>query len=114
MILTKEYAYTSDDQVEVLFREYNIHYRYCVISLIYILYIRVDLCFTVHKLEKFSTNPGKLNFGGLVHLLKYIGDNKKLGLKYYANIDDVPISDLLVQANIKTENQFMVFSDSIW
>ena len=30
MIFTKEYFSTSDEQVEKLTREYNIHYRYCI------------------------------------------------------------------------------------
>ena len=33
-------------------------------------------------------------------------------LKYYADMKDTPLSDLLRQASIKTENQFMAFSDS--
>ena len=57
MIFTKEYVSTSDDQVEKLTREYNIHYRACIGSLIYLLYKRVDLSFAVNKLEKFSANP---------------------------------------------------------
>ena len=47
---------------------------------IYILSKIVDLSFSVHKLAKFSSNPGKLHFEGLVHLLIYIRDNKTLGL----------------------------------
>ena len=35
-------------------------------------------------------------------------------MKYYANINDTPVSDLLRQASIKTENQFMFFSYSSW
>ena len=27
---------------------------------------------------------------------------------------DLPLSDLLIQASIKTENQLIAFSDSIW
>ena len=50
----------------------------------------------------------------MVHLLRYIRDNNKLGLKYYANIDNSYISDLFTQARIKTENQLIMFSDSIW
>ena len=53
MIFTKEDASTSDEQVEVIYRYYNIHYRYCVGSLIYLLYTRVDFCFSAHKLEIF-------------------------------------------------------------
>ena len=37
-----------------------------------------------------------------------------MGLKYYDNINDAPVSDLLRQASIKTENQLMAFSDSSW
>ena len=113
-IFTKEYVSTSDEQVEKLTREYNIHYRACTGSLIYLSSTRVDLSFAVHKLAKFSENPGKVNFEGLMHLLRYIGDNKTLGLKYYAALNDAPVTDILRQANIKTKNHLMAFSDSIW
>ena len=35
-------------------------------------------------------------------------------LKYYADINDAPLSDLLRQASIKTKNHLMDFSDSSW
>ena len=35
-------------------------------------------------------------------------------MKYHANIKDAPVSDLLRQSSIKTENHFMYFSDSSW
>ena len=60
MIFTKEDVSTSDEQIERLTREYNIHYRACIGSLIYLLSTRVDLSFVVHKLAKFSANPGKV------------------------------------------------------
>ena len=44
----------------------------------------------------------------------YIRDNKTLGLKYYADFNDVPVTDLLRQANSKTKNHLMDFSDSSW
>ena len=81
MIFTKEEVSTSDEKIETLTREYNIHYRSCIGYLIYLLSTRVDLSFAVHKLAKFSANPGKVNFEGSVHLLRYIRDNKTLGLK---------------------------------
>ena len=43
MIFTKEDVSTSDELVEKLNREYNIHYRACIVSLIYLLSTRVDL-----------------------------------------------------------------------
>ena len=88
IIFTKEDVSTSDEKVERLTREYNIHYRDCIGSLIYLLSTRVDLSFAVHKLEKFSANPGKVHFAGLVHLMGYIRDNKTLGLKYYTDLID--------------------------
>ena len=113
-IFTKEDVSTSDEQIEKLTREYNIHYRACIVSLIYLLSTRVDLSFAVHKLEKFSANPGKVHFEVLVHLLRYIRDNKTLGLKYYADLNDAPVTDILRQTNIKTKNHLMDFSDSSW
>ena len=35
-------------------------------------------------------------------------------LKYYSNQNEAPLSDLLRQANINTDNQLMAFSDSSW
>ena len=81
MIFTKEDVSTSDEQVDKLTREYNIHYRACIGLLIYILSTRVDLSFAVHKLAKFSANPGTVHFEGLIHLLRYIRDNKTLLLQ---------------------------------
>ena len=51
---------------------------------------------------------------GLVHLLRYIRDNNTLGLKYYADIKYAPLSELLKQDNIKTDNHLMDFSNSSW
>ena len=72
------------------------------------------MSFSVHKLEKFSANPGKVHFEGLIHLSRYIRDNKTLGLKYYADMKDVPVTNLLRKANIKTDNHLMNFSGSSW
>ena len=44
----------------------------------------------------------------------YIKENKTLGLKYYADMNDAPVSDLLIQASIITKNNLMDFSDSSW
>ena len=74
----------------------------------------MDLSFAVHKLANFSENPGKVHCEGLVHFFRYIRDNKTLGLKYYAGLNDAPVTDLLRQANPKTKNHFMDFSDSSW
>ena len=66
----------------------------------------------MHKLEKFSENPGKVHFEGLIHLFRYIRDNNTLGLNYYTDMHDAPVYGLLRQASIKTENHLMDFYDS--
>ena len=50
----------------------------------------------------------------MVHLLRYIRHNKNLGLKYYADMKDAPLSDLLRQDSIRTDNQLMDLSDFSW
>ena len=37
-----------------------------------------------------------------------------MGLKYYADMNDAIVTDLLRQASIKTENRFMDFFDYSW
>ena len=69
----------------------------------------MDFSFALHKLEKVLTNPGKVHFEVLVHLLRYIMDNKTLGLKYYADMNDALVTYLLRQASIQTENHLMAF-----
>ena len=41
-------------------------------------------------------------------------DNKTLGLKYYTDMNDTPVTDLLRQASIKIKNHLMDFSYSSW
>ena len=112
IILTKYDIYTSDEQVEKLTREFNIHYRACIGSLVYLLSTRVDLSFAVYKLAKFSSNPLKVHFEVFLHILIYIRDNKTLGMKYYADMNYAPVTYLLIQASIKTKNNLMYFSGS--
>ena len=74
----------------------------------------MELSYAVHKLAKLSANPGKVHFEGLIHFLRFIRDNKTLGLKYYAYLNDAPVTDQLRKANNKTKNHLLYFSDSSW
>ena len=56
------------------------------------------------KVGIFTSNPGKLHFEGLVHLLRYIRDNKNFVLRPNSNIEDAPIYDILINAIINTNN----------
>ena len=37
-----------------------------------------------------------------------------MGLKYYSDLNDAPVTDLLRQANINTKSHLIAFSDSSW
>ena len=65
------------------------------------------------NLANSSSNRGKLHFEGLVHLLRYLRDNKNLELRYFSEIEYAPLYEIFRQAIIKTENQLVVFSDYI-
>ena len=69
IIFNKADASTGDEQVEKLTGKFNIYYRACIGSLIYLFSTRVYLIFAVHKLAKFSSNLRKVHFEVLVHLL---------------------------------------------
>ena len=79
--------------------------------MIYIFSTRVDLCFEVHNMEKLTSHTSKVHPGGLVQLLRYIKDNKNLGLKYYSRIDDEHLYDLMRKPIINNEKQLIVFYD---
>ena len=81
MIFTKDDTPNSDEKVEKLTGEFNIHYRACIGELIYLFSTRVDLSFAVHNLEKFSANPGKLHSERLVYLLRYILVQYEFGIE---------------------------------
>ena len=70
--------------------------------------------FCSDQVSKVLSKPGKVHFEILVNTLRYIRKNKTLGLKYYADINDAPISDLLRKAGIKTDNKLMDFSNCSW
>ena len=70
------------------------------------------MSFSLHKLELFSSNHGKVHFEGLEHLLRHIRENETFVLKYYTDMKDVPLLDLLRQPSINTDNQLIYFSDS--
>ena len=66
IVFTKANISTSDEQVEIFTRQYNINYIACIVSLIYLLSTTLYLSFAVNKLAKFSSNSGTLHFEGLV------------------------------------------------
>ena len=74
--------------IRQLATEFNIQDIAFIVLLICLLYTRLYVNLAVHKCAKFFSNPGKVHFEGLVHFFRYIRDNKNLGLKYYADLND--------------------------
>ena len=46
--------------------------------------------------------------------MRYISENKTLSLKYYSDMNDASVFDLLRQASINTDNQLIDFYDYSW
>ena len=49
---------------------------------------------------------------GLLGICTFVHVNKNLGLNYYANMKDAPLSNLLRKDSINTENKLMDLSNS--
>ena len=69
----------------------------------------MDFSFAVHNLANVFANTGKVHFEGLIYLLRYIRDNKTLGPKYYVDLMDTPVNDLLRQAILKPRITLCLF-----
>lgn len=75
---------------------------------------RVDISYAVNKLAKHTRKPGNKHFEVLLHLLRYLHDSSYLGLCYYSNIDESPLTKMLTEQNLKPHHPFYGFSDSSW
>jgi hypothetical protein len=118
--LPLDFIPTSDDcsvderEAELLQTEYNIDFASCVGSLIYLGMTRVDISYAVNKMAKYTQKPGRKHFDAITHLLRYLRDNSHLGLRYYSEITDSPINQMLSQQNINVQQLLYGFSDSSW
>jgi len=75
---------------------------------------RTDIIYAVNKLAKFTRKPGKLHFEAIVHLLRYLRDNSLYGVRFYSNIADAPIYQMLLNQKIEEKHPFFWFTDSSW
>jgi hypothetical protein len=94
--------------------EYNIDFASCVGSLIYLGMTCVDISYAVNKMVKYTRRLGRKHFEVLIHLLRYLRDNSYLGLRYYSDINESPLTGMLTGQNIKEKQLFYGFSNSSW
>ncbi len=89
---TIEDCIIDEDASKILERKYNIDYASCIGSLIYLAMTRCGITFAVNKLAKFSKRPGKVHFEAMLHVLWYLRDNCLVGIKFYSNTMESPIT----------------------
>jgi hypothetical protein len=94
--------------------EYNIGYASCIGSLIYLGMTRTDILYAVNKVAKFTKHPGRKHFDALIHVLRYLRDNIYLGICFYHDVTEAPITKMLMTENIQQTHTFYGFSDSSW
>lgn len=97
---TLEDCSVDKDATKQLEREYNIDYASCVGSLIYLAMTRCDITYAVNKLAKFSIQPGRNHFEAMLHVLRYLCNNSFIGIKFYSNAMDAPITCMLIDEKI--------------
>jgi hypothetical protein len=97
-----------------LAEEYNIDYASCVGSLIYLGMTRVDNVYAVNKLAKFTHKPGKTHFEAIVHLLRYLRDHPNVGIHFYSDYQNAPMTKALIAENLTIAHPLFGFSDSSW
>ena len=102
------------NEVTKLSEEYQIDYPSAVGSLIYLLTTRPDITFAVTKLAKLMQMPGRGHLKALIHLLDYLRDNLEYRIKFYKNVEDSPIHELLVRNKKSVEHGFFGICDSSW
>ena len=98
-----------------LMEEYNLDFASCVGALIYLALTRTDIIFAVNKLAKFTRRPGENHIKALLHLLGYLRDHTHLGVRFYSNLADAPVTKLLQEnGHDFALIPFYGFSDSSW
>jgi hypothetical protein len=104
----------SEVESQKLSDGFNIDFASCIGSLIYLSMTRTDIIYAVNKLAKFTRKPGKLHFEAIIHLLRYLRDNSLYGVRFYSNIADAPIYQMLLNQKIEEKHPFFGFTDSSW
>jgi hypothetical protein len=106
-IATVDDCSASEDESQQLSEGFNIDFASCIGSLIYLSMTRTDIIYAVKKLAKFTCKPGKVHFEALLHLLRYLRDNSLYGVRFYSNLFDAPIYQMLLSQNIEESHPFL-------
>jgi hypothetical protein len=113
-IATVDDCSASEDESQQLSEGFNIDFASCIGSLIYLSMTRTEIIYAVNKLAKFTRKPGKVHYEALLHLLRYLRNNSLYGVRFYSNLSDAPIYQMLLSQNIEESHPFFGFTDSSW
>jgi hypothetical protein len=114
-IYSKANRPSSDEEHAVIKKRFPVlSMASAISSLLYIaLNTRSDILWIVNKLAKSSIQPGIKDFEVLLHCFGYLRKYPALVLKYYANIEESPISKLCQKYNVDM-TELVGFTDSLW
>jgi hypothetical protein len=105
----------SDEEQLALNKEYKgLDFRSAVCSLLYLaLGTRGDILFIVNKLAKACIAPGRQDFKALLWLFGYLRAEPEWGTKFYSNINESPVSEILSKHSVPSSD-IVVFTDASW
>jgi hypothetical protein len=104
--LPYKFKWTSDDcsstleDIKDLEREYGFIMRAVVGSLNYLANTACEELYAIRKACKYMHSPGRPHFKAIVHLLHHLRCHPPKALKYYHNVYQSPLYELLKEAKL--------------
>ncbi len=118
--LPADFIFTKSDQspdylaVRKLQEEFGFEYPVGAGCLLWLLNGFPRLQFAVRKLAKFMRLPGRDHFAAMLHTLHHVRCNHLLGVTFYSDLLDAPVSRLLFEHALDPTVPLITFSDSSW
>ena len=116
-----DYVFTKanrpdDAEKRQLAKDYRgLNYRSAICSLLYLaLGTRGDIIFIVNKLAKACIDPGRTDYEALLHLFGYLRACSDFGNKYYSDVKESPMFEVLQKTNVDRHSDIVVFTDASW
>lgn len=110
--LSADCSATKDDVIN-LEHEYGFRFIEAVGSLNYLVNTSYRILFAVRKACKFTTKPGRQHFRALLHLLHHLRCFPVKAMKFYRDVSNAPLTQMLKEAGHgDVDPSFVFFTDS--
>ena len=113
-IFTKKDASNDKASIKALEKHYGYKFPVAVGSVMWLINTYPRINYAVRKLAKFMSNPGKIHFEYMNHLLHHLRCHRLTGIKYYHRIEDAPIYRTLQATGYNKYLELFTFIDSSW